>query len=408
MPYTQNVAFPNETGQTLAGRLHLPRGPFRGAALFAHCFTCSKDITAAKRIAESLSRSGLAVLRFDFTGLAQSEGDFAQTSFHTNLSDLKAAASFMSGQSFGLHNLAPQLLIGHSLGGAAVLAAAPEIASVTGIVTIGAPAEPAHVLHLVEQDVDTILAAGRAEVNIGGRPFQIGAEFVTDLQTRLSTDHIKRLSCDLLILHAPRDAIVGIDNAAAIFTAAKHPKSFISLDRADHLLSKTEDSQFAADMISAWARRCLGEPVKATRASEGEVDVNTSSDGDFAQDILAGEHNLRADEPVSVPGGLNTGPAPYDFLLAGLGACTAMTLKMYARRKSWPLEDVEVQLSHAKIHQQDTLAASRLDQMSRQIKLTGPLDDAQRAQLMQIADKCPVHKTLEAGVQIQTTQTSRA
>ena len=170
------------------------------------------------------------MLRFDFTGLAQSEGDFAQTSFHTNLSDLKAAASFMSGQSFGLHNLAPQLLIGHSLGGAAVLAAAPEIASVTGIVTIGAPAEPAPVLHLVEQDVDTILAAGRAEVNIGGRPFQIGAEFVTDLQTRLSTDHIKRLSCDLLILHAPRDAIVGIDNAAAIFTAAKHPKSFISLD----------------------------------------------------------------------------------------------------------------------------------------------------------------------------------
>ena len=310
----------------------------------------------------------------------------------------------MASQSFGLHNLAPQLLIGHSLGGAAVLAVAPDIASVTGIATIGAPAEPGHVLHLVEQDIDTILSQGRAEVKIGGRPFEIGADFVQDLKHRLSTDHIKKLSHDLLILHAPRDAIVGIDNAAAIFTAAKHPKSFLSLGQADHLLSKTEDSQFAADMISAWARRCLGEPAKLTRASEGEVDVNTSSDGDFAQDILAGEHNLRADEPVSVPGGLNTGPAPYDFLLAGLGACTAMTVKMYARRKGWPLDDVQIQLSHAKIHQQDLLASSRLDQMTRQIKLTGPLEDAQRDQLMQIADKCPVHKTLEAGVQIQTTQ----
>lgn len=402
MPYIQNVAFQNEAGQALAGRLHLPRGPFRGAALFAHCFTCSKDITAARRIAESLSRAGLAVLRFDFTGLAQSEGDFARTSFLTNLADLRAAASFMASQSFGLHNLAPQILIGHSLGGAAVLAAAPQIASVTGIATIGAPAEPGHVLHLLEQDSDRILASGQAEVNIGGRPFLIGAEFITDLQTRLSVDHIKTLSSDLLILHAPRDAIVGIENAAIIFRAAKHPKSFISLDGADHLLSKTEDSQFAADMISAWARRCLGEPVKAERASEGEVDVGTSADGDFAQDILAGEHNLRADEPLSVPGGLNTGPAPYDFLLAGLGACTAMTLTMYARRKGWPLEDVDVQLSHAKIHQQDTLAAAQLDQMTRQITLSGPLDDAQRGQLMQIADKCPVHKTLEAGVQIKT------
>ena len=404
MPYIQKVAFQNETGQMLAGRLHLPLSPFRGAALFAHCFTCSKDITAAKRIAESLSRSGLAVLRFDFTGLAQSQGDFATTSFHTNLADLRAAAAFMASQSFGLHNLAPQLLIGHSLGGAAVLAVAPDIASVTGIATIGAPAEPGHVLHLVEQDIDTILNKGRAEVKIGGRPFEIGASFVQDLQSRLSTDYIRRLSCDLLVLHAPRDAIVGIDNAAAIFTAARHPKSFISLDQADHLLSKTEDSQFAADMISAWARRCLGEPAKRSRASEGEVDVNTSSDGDFAQDILAGEHNLRADEPVSVPGGLNTGPAPYDFLLAGLGACTAMTVKMYARRKGWPLQDVHIQLSHAKIHQQDLLASSRLDQMTRQVKLTGPLDDAQRGRLMQIADKCPVHKTLEAGVEIQTIQ----
>jgi len=402
MPHFTSVEFKNETGQTLAGRLHLPFGPFWGAALFAHCFTCSKDIIAARQIAEGLSRSGIAVLRFDFTGLAQSEGDFAATGFQTNLSDLRAAAAFMASQSFGKHSLAPQLLIGHSLGGAAVLAAAPDIASVTGIATIGAPAEPGHVLHLVEAEIDTILATGRGLVNIGGRPFEIGAGFVKDLQTRLSVDYIKRLSHDLLVLHAPRDNIVGIENAAAIFTAAKHPKSFISLDRADHLLSAAEDRQFAADMIAAWARRCLGQRSEIERASEGEVDVITSSDGDFAQDILAGEHSLRADEPVSVPGGLDSGPTPYDFLLAGLGACTAMTLKLYARRKKWPLEHVAVQLNHAKIHQQDCAADGRLDKMTRQIEMTGPLDDSQKQQLMQIADKCPVHKTLAAGVKVET------
>ena len=402
MSRQQTVEFENEAGLKLAGRLHLPLGRFRGAALFAHCFTCSKDITAAKQIADGLSRVGIAVLRFDFTGLAQSEGDFAATGFHTNISDLIAAASFLSGQSFGAHNLAPQLLIGHSLGGAAVLAAAPQIASVKGVATIGAPAEPGHVLHLLADDIDTILAEGSGLVHIGGRPFAIGAGFVRDLQNRLSVDHITRLSHDLLILHAPLDTIVGIENAAAIFTAARHPKSFISLDRADHLLSAAEDRQFAADMISAWARRCLGEVAAAPRSSEGEVDVVTSSDGDFAQDILAGQHQLRADEPEAVRGGLNTGPSPYDFLLAGLGACTAMTLKMYARRKGWPLADVRVRLSHAKTHQQDCLADGCLDQMDRRIELTGPLDEAQQAQLLQIADKCPVHKTLQAGVRIHT------
>lgn len=402
MSHQQTVEFKNEAGLKLAGRLHLPLGPFRGAALFAHCFTCSKDIAAARQIADGLSLSGIAVLRFDFTGLAQSEGDFADTGFHTNISDLIAAAAFMSGQSFGSHTLAPQLLIGHSLGGAAVLAAAPQIAGVKGVATIGAPAEPGHVLHLLDGEIDTILADGQGLVHIGGRPFPIGAGFVRDLQDRLSTDHIKCLSHDLLILHAPLDSIVGIENAAAIFAAARHPKSFVSLDRADHLLSAPEDRQFAADMISAWARRCLGETAPASSKSEGQVDVSASADGDFAQDILVGEHYLRADEPVSVRGGLNSGPAPYDFLLAGLGACTAMTLQIYARRKGWPLTDIRVRLSHASAHQQDCLAEGCLDQMQRQIELSGPLDDSQRAQLMQIADKCPVHKTLEAGVHVTT------
>ena len=259
MGIEQKVSFPNGQGQILAGKLHLPEGSFRGAALFAHCFTCSKDIFAERHIAGALAMAGIAVLRFDFTGLGQSEGAFCQTSFTSNLDDLKVAAAFMATQEIDAHNLAPQILIGHSLGGAAVLAVAPEIESAKAVVTIGAPAEPGHALGLFSGNQDEILEKGFGEVSIGGRPFQVGTDMIKDFHARLSVDHISRLSHDLLILHSPIDEIVGIDNAAMIFQAARHPKSFISLDRADHLLSRAEDASFAADMISAWARRCLGK-----------------------------------------------------------------------------------------------------------------------------------------------------
>ena len=398
----KDVSFTNASGEVLSGRLHLPKGAFRGAALFAHCFTCSKDILAAKHISAGLAHAGIAVLRFDFTGLGSSQGDFAQTSFASNLDDLKSAADFMASQSLGPHSLAPQILVGHSLGGAAILAAAPDIKSVKAVATIGAPAEPGHVLHLFKGKAENLQPGQTAQVDIGGRAFEVGAELVEDLKNRLSLDHIARLSHDVLILHAPRDSIVGIENAAAIFQAARHPKSFISLGEADHLLSRAADRQFAAEMIASWASRCLGVPARLATAKEGQVYVASSPDGDFAHNIAAGLHQMRADEPTSIPGGLDSGPPPYDFLLAGLGACTAMTLRMYANRKGWPLEDVDVHLEHQKIHNSDSDKADKLDEMTRHITIKGPLDETQRARLLEIADKCPVHKTLEAGVQIKT------
>jgi len=402
MSVIQDVHFAGQAGQQLAGKLHLPQGSYRGAAIFAHCFTCSKETLAATRIAAGLAEAGVAVLRFDFTGLGRSQGTFSDTSFASNLEDLKAAASFMQGYKFGATALLPQVLIGHSLGGAAVLSVAPEIASVSAVATIGAPSFAGHVLHLFEEAVDQIEANGQAEVDIGGRPFTIGAEMVRDLKMRMTPAHIANLRCDLLILHSPLDSIVGIENAAEIFTHAKHPKSFVSLDKANHLLTRAEDGAFAADVIASWAQRCLPKAKKLASAKEGEVRVSASPDGDFAHDIAAGSYLMRADEPASVPGGLDSGPPPYDFLLAGLGACTAMTLRLYARQKGWPLEDVDVQLRHKKDYLEDNKQAGKLDFIDRTITLTGPLDAEMRTRLLQIADKCPVHKSLEAGIKIST------
>ena len=405
MALIQKVVFHNRDGVSLSGRLNLPVGQYRGSAVFAHCFTCSKDSLAAVRLAEALAQSGIAVLRFDFTGLGQSDGDFGSSGFGGNLADLEDACAFM-----GSHYRAPDILIGHSLGGAAVLALAGSVPSVKGVATIGAPAAASHVLHLFAGQEEVIKQKGRAEISIGGRPFAIEASFIEDLQARHSLSHISDLRADLLIMHAPQDDIVSIDNAAQIYGAAKHPKSFVSLDRADHLLRKSHDARFAASMISAWASRLVEVREALPPAKEGEVAVMSSPDGPFAHNISAGPHLLRADEPVSVPGGLESGPAPYDFLLAGLGACTAMTLRMYALRKNWPLEEVMVRLTHEKNHATDSrqqdetqdTSAARLDHMKRIITIHGPLDEAQIARLLEIADKCPVHKSLEAGVHVST------
>ena len=333
MSIIQDVSFAGPLGQQLAGKLHLPQGSYRGAAIFAHCFTCSKETLAASRIAAGLARAGLAVLRFDFTGLGRSEGAFSDSSFASNIEDLKAAAQFMAAEKFGTHSLAPHLLIGHSLGGAAVLVAASEIGTISAVATIGAPSFAGHVLHLFDQAVDEIEANGQAEVHIGGRPFVVGAGMVQDLKTRMTAEHIADLRCDLLVLHSPIDSIVGIENAAELFAHAKHPKSFVSLDKANHLLTDAGDANFAAEVISSWAQRCLPRAEKLSLSKEGDVLVSASPDGDFAHDILAGSYLMRADEPDTVPGGLDSGPPPYDFLLAGLGACTAMTLRLYARHK---------------------------------------------------------------------------
>jgi putative redox protein len=399
------IEFPGATGATLAARLDSPDGPPRAYALFAHCYTCGKDLLAAKRIAQTLANDGIAVLRFDFTGLGHSEGEFANTDFSSNVGDLVAAADYLRA-----HHAAPQLVIGHSLGGAAVLAAAGDIPEVRAIATIGAPSDPAHVAHHFDTARQTIEAEGEAVVELAGRAFRVRREFLEDLADQKLLDRVRGLRCALLVLHSPVDNIVGIDNASAIFVAARHPKSFVSLDDADHLLSQARDAEYAAAVIGTWARRyvdaadgAIGAPTGLPAA--GEVVVAESGENPFAQTIRVGRHSLRADEPPQVGGG-DTGPTPYDLLSAALGACTAMTLRMYANRKKLPLERVIVRLSHDKVHADDCDgcedAAAKIDRIERRIELIGDLDAATRQRLLEIADRCPVHQTLERANRIET------
>lgn len=399
---SDKLTFIGSEGQSLAARFDQPAGVPRAVALFAHCFTCSKDILAAKRIAEALVADGIAVLRFDFTGLGHSGGEFANTNFSSNVKDLVAAADFLREQ-----GRAPTLLIGHSLGGAAVLAAASEIPEATAVATIGAPADPAHVAANFASSREEIERTGEAEVALAGRRFRIKKQFLEDIEGHRLEHAIGSLKKALLVFHAPRDQIVGIENAGRIFLAAKHPKSFISLDDADHLLTGPADATYVARMLATWAERYLLPATSpGTESTErGMVLVREAGEGKFAQDIVAGAHVFRADEPESF-GGDDSGPGPYDLLLAGLGACTAMTLRMYAERKKWPLAHVNVRLRHEKIHAEDCIDCEtregKLDRIARRLTLEGDLDPEQRKKLLEIADKCPVHKTLTSEVKIET------
>ncbi len=398
---TERITFAGHDGSQLAARLDLPDGPVLATALFAHCFTCSKDIPAARRISARLAAMGIAVLRFDFTGLGHSDGEFANTTFTSNVEDLIAAAHYLSGR-----NMAPALLIGHSLGGAAVLRARAGIPSVKAVVTLGAPADPGHVSHHFEAALPQIQAQGSAEVSLGGRPFRIGKAFVDDISEAALSPAVSDLKAALLILHAPRDDTVSIDNASTIFLAAKHPKSFVTLDDADHLITRAADADYAADVIAAWVSRYikLCPPAPPPGAPEGVVRVTEADPAGFLQDIQSGpRHHAVADEPASY-GGTDRGMSPYGFVSSGLGACTSMTIRMYARRKKWPLTGITVDVCHDKVHAQDAGLASdgKVDQFRRKIRLQGPLDAAQRAKLLEIADKCPVHRTLEGSAHITT------
>jgi uncharacterized OsmC-like protein/alpha-beta hydrolase superfamily lysophospholipase len=398
----ERVTFEGHDGGRLAARLDLPEGPHLGTALFAHCFTCGKDIPAARRIAGRLAAMGLAVLRFDFTGLGHSEGEFENTSFTSNVADLEAAAAYLESR-----GMAPGLLIGHSLGGAAVLRAAPRIASAKAVVTLGAPFDPGHVLHNFAHALEDIETAGSAEVSLGGRPFRIGRGFVEDVTAETLAPVIAGLDRALLVMHAPRDGIVGIGNATDIFTAARHPKSFVTLDEADHLISRPADAEYAAEVIAAWATRYLGlrPPAPPPGAPEGIVRVSEADAKGFLQDVNAGPlHHTLADEPLAY-GGTNRGMSPYGFVSAGLGACTSMTIRMYARRKGWPLDHVRVDVSHDKVHAQDAGdgTKAKIDVFRREITLEGTLTEDQRAKLLEIADKCPVHRTLHGEVEVVTT-----
>lgn len=402
----EKITFTGHSGHELAARLDLPDGPVKATALFAHCFTCSKDIPAARRIAGRLAAEGIAVLRFDFTGLGHSDGEFANTHFSSNVGDLLAAAAHL-----GERGMAPALLIGHSLGGAAVLKAAAQIASTRAVVTLGAPADPGHVVHNFGAALDTIAADGAAEVCLAGRPFTIKKGFLDDLADSAILDDVAALRRALLVLHAPTDATVGIDNAAEIFQAAKHPKSFVTLDNADHLISRAEDAEYAAAVIAAWAARYLDlkdDPRPAT-APEGIVRVSEADAAGFLQDVQAGpRHHTLADEPKSY-GGTDLGFTPYQLVSAGLGACTSMTIRMYARRKNWPLSHVSVDVIHDKIHASDCdscdTTEGKVDSFRRIIHIEGDLDADQRARLLEIADRCPVHRSLESEIHIVTEAT---
>ncbi|WP_166352424.1 bifunctional alpha/beta hydrolase/OsmC family protein [Phytoactinopolyspora limicola] len=404
MPKTERMTFTGAGGEDLAGRLDLPDGPPRAVALFAHCFTCGKDVVAASRISRALTEAGLAVFRFDFTGLGESDGEFANATFSSNVTDLIRAADHLRSEL-----AAPSLLIGHSLGGAAVLAAAAKIPEAVAVVTIAAPSDPAHVVNLFADDVDEIEDAGIATVRLAGRTFRVRREFLADIAAQPQAERIAELGRALLVLHAPGDQLVGIDNAREIFDAARHPKSFVSLDDADHLVSDPADAAYAATVIAGWADRYLpsAPPVDDTDTADGIVIVSETGDSRYTQRIRAGRHLLIADEPTSLGGG-DHGPTPYDLLLAALGTCTSMTMRMYAERKGWPLRSVSVRLRHSRIHAEDCAhcetTAGKLDHIQREIHIEGDLDAEQRARLLTIADRCPVHRTLHSEIVVDTTE----
>lgn len=411
MPRTQ-VLFYNKQNESLSGLLELPNARINCYAIFAHCFTCSKDGIAATYISRALAENGVAVLRFDFTGLGNSAGDFPNTNFSSNLDDLFAAAEFLQE-----NYAAPQILIGHSLGGSAVLAVAKQIESVRAVVTINSPATAEHVKHLFDDAHNEILNNQSAKVSLGGRSFTIQKQFIEDLDRHNTLDHIKELGKALLVFHSPVDQIVSIDEATRIYLAAKHPKSFITLDQADHLLSDKDDANYVAAVITAWVSRYLADSFSSESAStnsrqddalpiiESGTVIVRERDKKFAREIFTQQHRLVSDEPVE-QGGADSGANPYELLLAALGSCTSMTLRMYANHKKLDLEAIEVTLRHSRVHLDDCESCddknTLVDKIDREIKLVGRLDDDQRKRLLEIADKCPVHKTLVNEIVIET------
>ncbi len=397
---SQKINFQNKNGETLAARLELPVNQHPHTfALFAHCFTCNKNLTAVRNISRALNQEGIAVLRFDFTGLGESEGDFADTNFSSNVEDLIEAADFLKN-----NYEAPEILIGHSLGGAAVICAATQMPELKAVATIGAPYNPGHVSHLISGAIEELNEKGIAEVSIGGRPFTVKKQFLDDIQNQDLNEKVNRLGKSLLVLHSPQDRTVEVENAARLYKAARHPKSFVSLDGADHLLSNKDDSYYVGDVIAAWAKRYIAVPKKEKLQAYKNVAVRLGNEG-FTTDVMVRHHNLTADEPVTV-GGNDYGPSPYELLNASLGACTAMTLQMYARRKKWDLHEVVVHLEHYKDYAADMEnmedKKSKLDHFDRLLELKGDLDETQKNRLLEIANKCPVHRTLHSEVKVIT------
>jgi|TARA_B110000967_G_C18801429_1_gene518678 uncharacterized OsmC-like protein/esterase/lipase len=391
---SKKVNFKNSKGETLAARLEVPdKQDAHNYAIFAHCFTCNKNLTAVRNIARALNDAGIAVLRFDFTGLGESEGEFADTNFTSNVSDLVCAADFLEKE-----YKAPTVLIGHSLGGAAVIFAAAKIESIKALATVGAPSSPAHVSHLFSGGLEEIKANGEAEVNIGGRPFTVKKDFIDDIESVDLKKTLENLRKPILVAHSPQDMTVEVENAKMIYHLAHHPKSFISLDGADHLLTNSKDSTYIGNVIAGWVERYLGVPVVDTTKTKHQVAVAIGNDNYTCQ-ITAGKHTLTADEPESI-GGRDYGPAPYELVSAGLGSCTVVTLRMYADRKEWKLDKIICHVNHSKREKED--GSGQEDVFTRELEFFGELEGKNIARLLQIADKCPVHKTLHTSSAIDT------
>lgn len=397
----QKIEFQNKEGQNLIGRLELPidRHP-HNFAIFAHCFTCNKNLAAVKNIGRALTANGFGVLRFDFTGLGESEGDFADTNFSGNVEDLIAAADYLAE-----NHAAPTLLIGHSLGGSAVLFAAVDIPSIKAVATIGAPSNPIHVKHLFKSNLEEIESSGLAKVNLSGRDFTIKKQFLDDLESKSLPETAKQLRKALLIMHSPQDNTVGIKNAEEIYLAARHPKSFVSLDGANHLLMNKKDSIYAGEVIAGWAKRYVELPDQEQLRTNHQVVASLDKEDGFSTTMKVGSHSMTADEPIDF-GGNDFGPSPYELVSAGLSACTAMTVQMYAKRKDWALDNIEVHTSYGKDHATDCedceADSAKIDTFNREIKLTGDLDEKQKKRMLEIADKCPVHRTLHSETQVIT------
>lgn len=399
---SQSVEFSNAKGATLSGVLEIPAGDAQAWAIFAHCFTCSKKSLAASRVARGLAERGIGVLRFDFTGLGDSSGDFSTSGFSSDVADLVSAAQWLSASGRTV-----SLMIGHSLGGAATIVAAAQLDEVKAVATIGAPSDASHVIAQFQERVPEIEAQGRASVNLGGRPFTLSQAFLEDVRSATVLDSVKALRKPLMILHAPGDDVVGIDDATDLFIAAKHPKSFVSLDRADHLLTGKGDAAFVVDVIAGWSAQYIDtQPIsRAAEPQSNKVIVReTGENGPYQNDVLIGGRHFFADEPETY-GGADTGPDPYAFVTAGLGACTSITMRMYANRKKWPIDRLSVSLDHEKRHADDCVdcgPGDRIDVFTRYIEIEGDLDEDQRARMLEIADKCPVHRTLENGAKVET------
>lgn len=400
---TETITIRAPAGHELSGSLELPTGLVRGAALFAHCFTCTKDSKAAVSVARALAKEGIATLRFDFTGLGGSGGDFGRAGFATDVADLVAAAKELF-ERFAQ----PILLVGHSLGGAAVLAAADEIGldRIAAVATIGAPADVPHVLTNIEGDLEAIRKLGEGPVRIAGREFNLSRGFIERVESTDLLAEVARLRKPLMFLHSPTDEIVGVENASELFGAAKHPKSFVSLEGAGHLLLQSQDARFAADVIAAWASRYL--PLSNDWPLPAEGVVTCMGHGKFGTEVHTSSHSFIADEPTSY-GGDDSGPTPYDLLLGALGSCTSMTMGMYAQRKDWPLKGVRIHLTHSRDHARDCEqclaeeAGMPHQLITRAITIDGPeLSEDQRQRLLEIADKCPVHRTLESRISVET------